>query len=488
MERPTVRHKKFAFVAVTAILSAALLLPKLFLLGCGALLALVLLFYITSQVLEGQIEPLLLLWAGIFPLGYYFLTFPRSQALITFDRVTVLLLGISMVFTPKEKIIVVPTPLRRCGLWWGLFLLTSLLSLLSVQQIQTPLRLWLDSFLLPAILGWYVITRFPVRSHLRALHALISVASIYSTGIAAAEIVLGTDLLPLPGAGDVFAGVGDVLVLRPNGPFLGAHELSLIGLISFCLLGFLRHVLGPDLPRWQRILHGSGMTAGMLAAIMLLSRSVFIIIVIIFLIDIFRDISWQQKAVRLSALALMAIVGVATIVLVPDLFRERISDPGNIYARVAQQQQNLRIFFDHPIVGVGLENFYPTASTHQVMTSYEGIEALEYPHSNLGAILAETGVVGFVPYVVSQFLMLVALWKVRAFKNATTTLAATFLLYFFLVYWIHGLSTTSGYSSPLNLWYMFALAVVFKYAMTAGKPAEKKLPPQSGVASINARS
>ena len=468
MARPSsVRHPGRAFALLGALLVAVAYAPTLVFFGLGSLLALALAGYLMFQLIDGSADLMTLLWVGLFPLGYYFLTFPRQGSIITFDRVAVGMMTLALAFCPRHKRTAIPAALRNCALAWCAFLVASLLSLISVGDIWGPVRMWVEVLVFPAILGWYVVACFPVRRYLRLLHVLTCIAAIYSAAIGVAEVVLGADLLPLPGAGDTFAGGRDLLVLRVNGPYLTNNSYGLIGLVAFCLIWFLRSAMGDQIPRWQRLLHAVGLTAALASAMLPLFRSIFLTVVVFVILELLRKLTRKQMIVRVGLLALMGIGLLAAMTSVPELFEERVSSSGNIYARIAQQKQNLQLFFDHPLLGVGLDNFNVAATTNTMArTSYGDIAALDYPHSNLGAVLAETGLLGFLPFVASIALLVSAFWKLRRSTFPDGKLAWTFFMYVFLSYWISGLALTSGYYSDLNLWYVFSLAVIHKYAIT----------------------
>src|SRR5262249_17047844 len=150
------------------------------------------------------------------------------------------------------------------------------------------------------------------------------------------------------------------------------------------------------------------------------------------------------------------------------------SSTENIFGRVAQFQQSLRVFSEHPVLGVGFYNFHSyVLGEPRYVATYEGVSSLDWPHDNLAQVLTETGLLGFVPYVLVQVFLLMAIWQLRRF-NSSGYLAWKYLLYLFLTYWITGLTESSGYS-PLNLWYAFAIAVICRYVLTehsAEEPSE----------------
>lgn len=469
VEKPSaVPRQGLAFGILAVVIIAAAFAPIQLLVGIGILVAIPVAGYFALQAIDGNADMFTLVWACLFPLGYYFLSFPHEQSIVTFDRVTALMMAVALAFCPQSGVGVIPNDLRKSALAWIGFLAVALVSVLSIGNVLTPGRVWLDAFLLPAIVAWYVIACFPVRRYLRVLHVLACVAAVYSAAIGAAEVALGTDLLPLPGAGDTFAGAQDVLVLRVNGPFLSNNSFGLIGLVSFCLIWFLRSAIAQAMPRWQKALNALGVTAALIAAMLPLFRSIFATVALIFFVDLFRRMSLRQRAIRLGILGLMMAGVLALMLSVPELFQERVSDSGNISARIAQQKQNFQLFLDHPIVGVGFANFVPAAAKSQsANVAFDDVIALGSPHSNLGAVLAETGLAGFLPYAFSNVLLIIAFWKLRQSSKVEGRLAWTFFMYVFLSYWVSGLALTSGYYSDLNLWFMFSVAVIYKYATSA---------------------
>jgi len=62
--------------------------------------------------------------------------------------------------------------------------------------------------------------------------------------------------------------------------------------------------------------------------------------------------------------------------------------------------------------------------------------------------------------------LIMAFRKLRTLRTHQCRAVWIFFVYVFSGYWISGLSLTAGYYSDLNLWYMFVLMVLYKYAIT----------------------
>ncbi len=120
---------------------------------------------------------------------------------------------------------------------------------------------------------------------------------------------------------------------------------------------------------------------------------------------------------------------------------------------------------DHPLLGVGFLNFHEfVVGEPSYLASYEGVSSLDWPHSNLAQVLTETGILGFVPYVMAQVLLFIGMWRLRKLSNSGYLVWKCYI-YVFLCYWILGLDESSGYS-PGNVWYLFVIAVFCKYVLS----------------------
>ena len=425
--------------------------------GCAALWFLAL----VVDAVRGSLDGILLCYALAFPFGYCLLSFPREHSIVTLDRVVILASFMGLFLVKPSMLIAVPKALRWAGLAWLAFIVVAGFTLGKSPSPMNEARILVDGFLLPLLLGWCVIARFDVRRRLPTLHTAVCISSILCAAIAAGEVVTGQDLLPTDSSAIFFAGS----IARPNGPFESNDALALVGAVSFFFLLFLRAALGPKLSAGRRIFHSIGLTAAIGMALMPLFRSVAITLLLALVIDTL----WEQRTSGRACRVVLILASVGLIfvsrVFAPDMFEDR-SKTENMYGRLAQFEQSLRVFADYPVLGVGFQNFNNfVVGDGRYLTSYNGVSSLDWTHNTPAQILTETGILGFVPYVMAHFLLLRAMWQLRE-SSSYGYLAWKYYVYLFLSYWITGLTESSGFS-PLNLWYMFATAVFCKYALTA---------------------
>src|SRR5712664_970220 len=339
------------FVLVGAIAVAGFILAPeaglVVVIGCVAV------WFVTlvGDVFRGKIDGILLWWAAALPLGPYFLSFPREHSLVTLDRVAILLAFMGIFLAKCSKRIAVPRMLRRAGLAWLAFIAVAGITLPKSPNVLNTAHELLDGFLLPLFLGWCVIARFDVRGRLPTLHTAVCISSIICAAVAAGEIVTVQDLLPNGDSVMFYAGG----IPRPNGPFSSNDVLALMGAVSFFFLLFLRAALGPNLSTGRRILHSIGLAAALGMALMPMFRSVAITLLLALIIDTF----WEQRTSRRvwRVVLMLASIGVIFIVplFAPKVFEDRSSSE-NAYGRIAEFEQSLRVFVDHPLLGVGFQS------------------------------------------------------------------------------------------------------------------------------------
>jgi O-antigen ligase len=419
---------------------------------------------IVGEVFRGKIDRSLLCWAAFFPLGYHFVAFPREQSIITLDRLVVLAAFLGFILAKPGSRLRVPKSLRRVGFCLFAFTLVAAASLGKSPTLLNAARVLLDSFLMPLLLAWCVIALFDVRSHLLHLHTAVCISSMISASVAAADMITGRNLLPA--VGSVTFHAGDLV--RPSGPFYTNDILALIGTVSFFFLLFLRSTMGRQLTPGRRLLHFAGLTAALGMALMPMFRSAAVTLLLALVIDTFWERGTSRRAWRIALIAAFAGLILAIAVFLPDVYQDR-SSSHNIDGRIAEWEQTYRVFVGHPWLGVGFLNFHDfVIGDYNYIATYGAVPAPDWAHNNLGQVLTETGLLGFVPYFLTQILLLAAMWQLRR-MSPSGSLARKYCLYFFLTYWITGLTESSGYS-PLNLWFALAVTVVFKYAMTEQTP------------------
>jgi O-antigen ligase len=435
--------------------------------------------YVIYSIVKGDCDRILIGWVFLFPLGYYYLSYPRTAPIIQFDRTIVLVLVACILATPKGRTWPIPRDMKRVAIAWAIFLAATLISFFQMPDVLgnappvlTIGRLIVEAFLLPALMGWYVLRQFRLQIHAKWLHVAVCVISLYCAALGIADVVLQRHVLTYDFSGYYFAydptDPTAFAFLRPSGPFVTNGSFALVGLISFFLLAFLWTVIRDDSGPARRGLHILGSSAAMLMALLTLTRIVIITVALFAIISLFKS-KGLQRILYLAAVGTIVLMIAVVAVVAPGVYEDR-SSSDNVYGRIAQDVQSWEVFADHPLVGVGLMNFTPVVQKipRYQGNEYEGVEDVDFPHNNIAWIAAEMGVVGLVPYLISQVLLIVAFWRLRR-RGEAGERAWKYFVFVFLGYWIPGLSWTSAQSGDLNLWFMFALCLLYRYGAGEAK-------------------
>ncbi len=290
----------------------------------GAIVASALVLLAAADAIHGRGDWIVLSWVLLFPLGYYYVSFPSDRPLITFDRIVLGGVTVALAFGAARLQMPVPRILKQVGIAWIIFLAGVLLSLRFAPNPLGKTKELLDVFVLPGILAWYLVRSFPLRRHLSTLHILTCLMAIYVAGIGFAEFATGTDLMPAPTG--VFL-VEETGLNRVNGPFTTNNSFGLIGLVTLLLLIFLHRSMAKRMPTWQTLLHFVGVAAALSTAVMPLFRSILLTLVLIGGLELVKT---KRTSVRFAVIIAFVVGAVGLLwfkTLAPDMFGYRVSDP-----------------------------------------------------------------------------------------------------------------------------------------------------------------
>jgi len=441
-----------------------------------------LLLSLLSVVFAGRTDVILLGWILIFPLGYCYLSYPIEHSLVTLDRVFLALLFITACWVADAGNCKIPLPLRKSGLCWVVFLLFAALAIPRARTPLNSLRVWLEALLFPGLLCWRIICQFDVRKHVVGLHYVTCIMAIYVACIGMAEVALQRDLLPIPSGDVIVAGdyggdprdAATQILIRPNGPFSTVNSFAIVGIVNLCFLLFLKRAIPYRMATGQKMLHRVAVAAAFAETVMPLFKSVLITLVLMLLVNACYEVG--RRKLRAVGVAVGLVLGLICLrMILPVVFEER-ADPFTFYARIAQEKQTLALFKEHPVNGVGLNNFYEAAQSRD-SAGYRDAEALDTAHNNFGAVLAETGLTGFVPFLMSQILIVGAYRRIYKKDSKELTLVWKTFLFLFLAFSINGLSLTIIYFGDANLWYMCVMGIIYKFGITSQSYGALDAPP-----------
>lgn len=207
-----------------------------------------------------------------------------------------------------------------------------------------------------------------------------------------------------------------------------------------------------------------------LGIIFSLSRAAILALIIITILMIKRSLIPKKllKAtliiiiISLPILSMQSLKRIYSFVLYPfEMKKTNSMDIQNVSSRIYCIQAGLQMFFDHPFIGVGIGN-YPYTYARYAPPGAE--RTPRYAHNTYIQILTETGLIGFVVFIVGILLNLIVLTRIKKltiekgnefFYKVSSLLEISFIAFliacFFVsaasvdIFWIIIASSTSLY-------------------------------------------
>ena len=448
-------------LGLLSLLALAVLLPMSSTpVGIAILGGWILLVWVAISFIRGRFDYVVLVWLAVFPYCYNVFSYPAERTIFTIDRAFIVLLAIELFFlSRKTGTVPLARDVRISGYLWALYLLVCLLSITLHAPHELGLyRLWVEGMLMPALLGLYAVRLFPITRNLSKLHGCVCVLMLGIAVVCGSELVSGKNLLPWPGAIEAWVDTGDARILRVDGPFESPGVLSVVAILAFFLIVYLRRLMPQRISTWRALLHKAGVLASFTAALIPMNRGLVFALVPIALIDTCSRDRLILRRIWAAIFGMILLASLAAKLLYPGLYDDR-ARPDNLYQRLAQHQETLRVVRDHPFFGVGFNLYHDVASREpRYLAQWKGIESMNLPHNVLMTVLSEEGIVGLLFYVLAQFFFVRANWRIR--NNYPAGWLA--FLYCLLVYVVIGLDDATVYYSDINLFYIFILGTLYQ--------------------------
>jgi hypothetical protein len=439
----------------------------------GAWIALI---WVAISMVRGQFHYVVLLWVAIYPYCYYLFSYPAERSIFTVDRGFIILLLIEMLLISRQGAVSPLThDVRMSAYLWGLYLVVCFVPLMghAPAEVLPSYRLLIDGMLMPALFGLYAMRYFPLLKDLEKLHACACLLGIGLCASALIELTTGIDLLPWNGAEPQFT---DTHVRRADGPFELPVVLSVVAILAFFLIIYLRRLMPQRVSSWRTMLHRAGALASLTAALIPLNRGLVLALAPIAIIDSCSRSRLVSRRIWAALFGIILLGAVAANLLYPRLYEDRVARPDNVYQRLAQDRETLRVVREYPLFGVGFNLYHDTASREpRYLARWKGIESMNFPHNALMTVLSEEGIAGLLLYVSAQVFLIRAMWRIRkVYPPGWLT-----FLYCLLVYVLIGLDYATVYYSDINLFYIFTLGVLFQLQTRVMREQEfAALPPQ----------
>jgi O-antigen ligase len=424
--------------------------------GMAIVSAWVVLIWVGISFIYGQFHYVVLMWVAVYPYCYYFLSYPKEQSIFTVDRALGGLLLIGMFLVSRKPS---APPLSRdvhlSAYFWSLYLVACALSLVGHPPSEALMsyRLLVDGMVMPMLFGLYAMRYFPLLANVSKAHTCVCILAMGLCITGVFELTTGIDLFPWAGANPQFT---DTRVRRADGPFEQPGILSLVAILAFFLMTYLRRLMPVRVSSWRALLHKTGFFCSFIAALAPLNRGLVVVLVPVAVIDWFSPHRMISRKTWAAIFGSIVLVGAVASLLYPALYEDRTTKPDNLYQRFAQDRETIQVVREHPIFGVGFNLYYAAASQDpRYLAKWKGIISMNLPHNVIMTVLSEEGVIGLFFWVGAQVFLVRAMWKMRrAFPVGWLA-----FLYCFLVYSLIGLDDAIVYFADVNLIYMFALGL-----------------------------
>jgi O-antigen ligase len=251
----------------------------------------------------------------------------------------------------------------------------------------------------------------------------------------------------------------DTHLRRADGPFEQPEILSVVAMLAFFLVVYLRRLMPRRISLARELLHKTGAMASLAAALIPLNRGLVFALVPIAIVDSCARSRVISRRIWASVFGAVLLGALACWLLYPRLYEDRVARPDNVYQRLAQDRETLRVVREYPLFGVGFDLYHDVASRNpRYLATWKGIESMNFPHNALMTVLSEEGVIGFLLYISAQAFLIRAMWKIRkAYPPGWLA-----FLYCVLVYVIIGIDYATVYFSDINLFYLFTLGVLLQ--------------------------
>ena len=404
---------------------------------------------IAAIIFSRHVFKVLLVWVAIEGIAYPFLRYPLYHDAATFDRFVIIALGGALLLTGARAM---SRDARRLTLAFGLFTLAYGLRAAFTKLLPPPPGLpqiialapdidWLDHVLLPFIVFLVAARTIVTVDRWRtAAQALVLLgATIGALGLL--EWATGVSLAQfsgLPPFVDAAAGV-----IRVSGPY--ADPSAYGGVLLIC---FAATIYWMEAER-QLVLGGAAALIQVLALGPIFTKTVwgagFVVIIIMLGLR-------GRTSTRTVLVLVYSAIGVGilyTLTRSSPIVAARVSGSSeNIYARIGDYSQGVAIFRHWPIFGAGIQQFVP-AQGIVAPAYFHGVRAAASAHDTFVSVLAESGLLGFLPLL---FLVYAIARVVRICRRAARTheeiLFGVTLLAAVTSYLLLSLTFAEIYSSP----------------------------------------
>lgn len=277
---------------------------------------------------------------------------------------------------------------------------------LTPEDRLTEIKVWFDAIVLPVILlvaGRQLITG---GREWRLLVISLAISGAVLSLIGWAEFAFEFELASCSGGAPLFDD--EIGMVRVSGPYPATEMFALALLVCYAATLCWRRLSGAGLlsaPTAIAVLQLS-------ALVITFYRAAWIAAVLVTALAFAHPLRARPRlGVVLAIVATLLLLGFGLARI--DAVSNRVTNSRNVVGRLATWGQDVNVFATSPVIGVGVERFQ-ASTTNETEVVISNIQSRDHPHSSYLGLLAEQGVVGFLPFLA---LTAAVWWLIRALRK-----------------------------------------------------------------------
>jgi O-antigen ligase len=364
------------------------------------------------------LDQVLFAWVALEGIAYPFIRYPLHHNVASFDRFIVLAMGGALLLSSGQRL---GREGRVVFTSFGIFVVAYGLRAFFTHPLPPPRFFpatssylassdWLDQAAMPFVMfvvGARILTSRARWTMLTKVFTVLG-ASVATLGIG--QWITGFDLSKLSGSSafvDKLAGA-----VRVSGPY--QEPVTYGSVLVICLVAtiYLLRENGPSLP----VL--TALSLELVGLAPSLTKTIWIAAFIAGVIasGLRRRVNSRTVLVALYAAGVLGVV--YSLLQSSPIVAERVTGSNaNFVTRLGDYVQGIYIFEHWPLTGAGIQQFIPAQSLVDPVT-IGGVAAGPSAHNTFISVLAETGVLGFLPLL---FLVYALITTVRAVRRRAHT-------------------------------------------------------------------
>ena len=308
---------------------------------------------------------------------------------ITFERVMIFLLT-AVVFLRKDSSSCSPIN-RTAILLMAAFLISVLYACFrSMPEHQRySFQILIDAYMLTFMIFYLGTKLFFNKIDVAKDRWIFLVLGAYVAALGIAESVFRYDFFP----SEVGLRETDIYV-RANGPFVSSETFGLfLGICLFTAI-YLKNIQQEEW-RFKEICALVLMAAGILSS---MNRGITISALCAFAFPYPLNLRRQIKLLTAGGFLILCAALLFPYISETDFYRDRIANYENIATRLSANLSAYAIIIDYPFTGIGLNNFADFANRNEYNLFFEKYSRPTTIHNAFLDVMAETGLIGLVPF------------------------------------------------------------------------------------------